>query len=110
MACIMRDSSSNVVKAYHKRISDSLIILAKCETVHHAITMARRMSIPKAPIHNDAQVAVNAIRGRTSVPKEIITIFGDIKILLSTYRDYSMEYCNRVTNRETDVLAKRPSM
>lgn len=107
ISCIIRDSRGNVLREDYKKIGDTPILLTECEAVRQALIMARKMSIPKALIRCDAKVVVNAINGRTSVHKKIITIVEDIKILFSMSRNYSVKYCNRVIDRDADILSKR---
>lgn len=55
-------------------------------------------------------IVVNVVNGKSVAPKEIINIVEDISLLLLDIREYMIEYCNRNSNRETDVLAKKVIM
>lgn len=49
---------------------------------------------------------INSIHENIEVPKDIVNLVEDVKYLLSHLRDSKVEYCSRLTNRDTDVLAK----
>lgn len=78
----MRDTKSRVIKAISKRIGDCPVLLAECEALRQAVIMIVQMNMPRVCIQSDSLMIVNVINGKSTVPKEIINIVEDIKLLL----------------------------
>lgn len=69
--------------------------------------MAVKMRILRISIQSDSLIVVNVVNGKIAVPKDIINIVEDIRLILLDIKDYRGEYYSRNLNRETDALAKK---
>lgn len=76
------------------------------EAVDEAILMAIEQSIPQIIVQGDFQVVVNAINEKIGIPNDIINIVENIKCLLTQFSESRLEYCNRISNRDVDILVK----
>lgn len=72
--------------------------------------MAMKMRILRICIQSDSLIVVNVVNGKIAVPKDIINIVEDIRLILLDIKDYREEYYSRNLNRETDALAKKGLM
>lgn len=72
--------------------------------------MAVKMRILRICIQSDSLIVVNVVNGKIAVPKDIINIVEDIRLILLDIKDYREEYYSRNLNRETDALAKKGLM
>lgn len=72
--------------------------------------MAMKMRILRICIQSDSLIVVNVVNGKIAVPKDIINIVEDIRLILLDIKDFRGEYYSRNLNRETDALAKKGLM
>lgn len=68
------------------------------------------MHIPRICVQSDSLTVVNAVNGKSVVPKKIINIIEDIRLLLVGIKEPTVEYCSRNSNREADTLGKKANM
>lgn len=100
---IMRDNNFNVIMASYKQMGDCPVLLAECETLQQVIIMAIKIHISRVCIHSGSLTVINAVNGKLVVPKEIINVVEDIRLLLVSIK--RVEYSSRNFNREVNTLA-----
>lgn len=69
--------------------------------------MAKQNSVSRIIVKINSQLVVNSINGTIRIPKDIANLAEDVECLLTHFNESIIEYCNRVTNRDVDALAKR---
>lgn len=103
---IIKDANARVLKTYGKKLRDCHILVAECEAVRCIILEVIMRGKPKVCINTDSQIVVNTLKGKISIPKEIINLVEDIRGLCCYFKDFVLEYCCRNNNRDADVIAK----
>lgn len=106
----MRDNNAKNIMATNKSFGDCHILMEECEAVPEAILIAIKKNIPKACIHSDSQVVVNAINAKIGIPKDIINLVKNIRYLLLHIKESRLECCNKNINTEADAMAKMAYM
>lgn len=57
-------------------------------------------------IQSDSQLIVNSVNGKNKIPKNIINLVENVKILLTRFSESRMEHCSRI-DKDTNVLNKK---
>lgn len=53
-------------------------------------------------------MVINCINGKIGIPKDIINLVVNIKFLLTNFFVNTLEFCNRIINREVDATSVVP--
>lgn len=78
---VMKDHHARAVMEKRKQKGDSFILMAECLAVREAIAMTIQKSLQRIIIVSESQLIMNSINGKTCVPKHIINLVKDIRML-----------------------------
>lgn len=82
-----------------------LYFVTECLTIRDALVIETQRILYRIIIESNSQLVVNAIQDKISDPKEIINLLDDIKGSF-IIKDVSINYCNRVCNRDADRMTR----
>lgn len=104
---IIKDAEARVVRTSSKKLGDCSILVAECEAAREAMMAAIMMGSLKVCINTDSQIIVNAVKGKVTIPKDILNLVEDIRRLSICFKDFNLDYCDKADNRVADVIVKK---
>lgn len=78
-------------------------LVAKRLGVREVTLIAIQKITQRLIIQSDSQLVANSVSRKIREPKNIINLVEDVNHLLARFSENRLEYCNRKTNRDTDI-------